>query len=354
MAAMPEHIPWAAAVSIVFVAALFVASLVLPGSIAFGRARPGGSERRYRLNGLAVFVAATVAVALTVALGLWSPSMLLERIVPLLVVANLFALVAGAILYATGPPTGGSPIRDFVLGRHPDRDWLGVDLKLFSYRPSLIALGLLNVAFAFAQWERHGVVSNAMWLYQAFTLGYVANYFHFERGKLFTWDVIEERLGWGLVWGDYVLVPFFYSLPGWFLVDRVEPLPWAAVAALVGLYLTGFVLFRGANGQKHRFKVDPTTPIGGAPPRTIGGRLLASGFWGIARKPNYTGELLMYWAWTLPCGFVSVIPYLPALWLTAFLPHRAWRDDRRCRAKYGDTWERYCAEVPYRLIPFVY
>jgi delta14-sterol reductase len=352
--AMPGHVPWAVIVWIGFVAALFLASLVLPGRTALGRPRPDGSERRYRLNGLAVFVAAALVAALTTAFGLWSPAILLARIGSLLIVANVFALVAGVILYVTGRPTGASRATDFVLGRHADPSWRGVDLKFFSYRPSLIALGLLNVAFAFTQWERHGVVTNAMWLYQLFTLGYVANYFHFEHGMLFTWDLIEERFGWGLVWGDYVLVPFFYSLPGWYLVDRVESLPGIVVVALVALYVTGFVFFRGANGQKHRFKVDPAAPIWGAPPKTIGGRLLVSGFWGIARKPNYTGEILMYWAWTLPCGFVSVIPYLPALWLTAFLPHRAHRDDRRCREKYGETWERYCREVPYRLIPFVY
>ena len=35
-------------------------------------------------------------------------------------------------------------------------------------------------------------------------------------------DVIAERFGWMLIWGDYVLVPFFYSLPGWFLVRNEE------------------------------------------------------------------------------------------------------------------------------------
>ena len=86
-------------------------------------------------------------------------------------------------------------------------------------------------------------------------------------------------------------------------------------------------MFRGANEQKHRFKLDPAARIWGATARTIDGRLLVSGFWGLARKPNYAGEILIYWAWTLPCGFASIVPYLPAIWLTCFLPHRALRDD---------------------------
>ena len=171
---------------------------------------------------------------------------------------------------------------------------------------------------------------------------------------LSTWDVLEERFGWALVWGDYVLVPFFYSLPGWYLVDRLTPIPTPAVAGLIAMYALGFWLFRGANEQKHRFKLDPTARIWRRPPETIGGRLLVSGFWGMGRKLNYTGELLIYYAWTLPCGFASPVPYLPALWLTCFFPHRAWRDDRRCREKYGALWTVYCARVRWRMLPFLF
>jgi len=336
------------------VALLFAASRVLPGRVREGRARPDGGHRRYRLNGLAVFACAAAAVAATTLAGLWSPSVILRFAWPLFVAANVFALAASALLWLAGRNHRPRRLRDFFAGAEADPTWLGVDLKLFSYRPSLIALALLNVAFAFAQWERHGTVSMSMWLYQAFTLLYVANYFHFEHGMLFTWDLLEERFGLGLVWGDYVLVPFFYSLPGWYLVDRVAPLPAAVTTGLILLYTAGFWMFRGANEQKHRFKLEPAAPVWGDPPEALGGRLLVSGFWGLLRKPNYTGEILIYWAWTLPCGSGSLVPYLPALWLTAFLPHRALRDDRRCRDKYGELWARYCARVRYRMLPFVF
>ena len=29
----------------------------------------------------------------------------------------------------------------------------------------------------------------------------------------------------------------------------------------------------------------------------------------------------------------------------------AYRDDQRCRAKYGKYWEQYCKEVPYKIVP---
>jgi delta14-sterol reductase len=171
---------------------------------------------------------------------------------------------------------------------------------------------------------------------------------------LYTWDIIAEPFGGMLVWGDYVLVPFFYSIAGWFLVDQLEPLGAATAAGLVALYLAGFCLFRGANQQKHRFKTDPGGRIWGRPAEALGGKLLVSGFWGIGRKLNYTGELCLYWAWTLLCGFDSWVPYLLPLGLALLLGHRAWRDDRRCRAKYGALWTDYCARARFRMIPFLY
>ena len=136
---------------------------------------------------------------------------------------------------------------------------------MFSYRPSLLGLGLLNASFAAVQYQLYGEITTRMWLYQAFCFAYLVNYFQFEHGMLHTWDIIAERFGGMLVWGDYVLVPFFYSIAGWYLIDQREPLEPAAGAALVALYLAGFCLFRGANEQKHRFKLDPHGTIWGKP-----------------------------------------------------------------------------------------
>ena len=75
--------------------------------------------------------------------------------------------------------------------------------------------------------------------------------------------------------------------------------------------------------------------IWGEKAEAIGGRLLISGWWGIGRHLNYTGEIGVYLALTLATGFGSFVPYLLPLWMLVLLAHRAARDDRRCRAKYG-------------------
>ena len=31
----------------------------------------------------------------------------------------------------------------------------------------------------------------------------------------------------------------------------------------------------------------------------------------------------------------------------------AFRDDRRCAAKYGKYWQSYCSAVPWKVIPYI-
>ncbi|NIS33672.1 MAG: ergosterol biosynthesis protein, partial [Actinobacteria bacterium] len=52
--------------------------------------------------------------------------------------------------------------------------------------------------------------------------------------------------------------------------------------------------------------------------------------------------------------FVSPYPYILPLTLIILLTQRAGRDDKRCRAKYGELWEQYCRKARFRIIPFLY
>jgi len=331
-----------------FVAALFVLSLLLPGPVRAGGTEPGGRASGLVVLGLSLAAAASVQI---VGPGL---APLARHFWSLVIAANLLALPATLALFCAGGVRRPLRWAEFFLGRARSPSLFGIDLKMFSYRPSLIGLAVMNLSFAALQRQETGGLSLAMAAYQLFTLLYVANYFHFERGMRFTWDIIEERFGWGLVWGDYVLVPFFYCLPALYVFLRPNPLPVAALPPLIASYCFGFWLFRGANGQKHRFKETPGAPIWGRAPRVLGGRLLVSGFWGIGRKLNYTGELMMYLSWTLLSGFQSWVPYLLPAWLLGLLAQRAARDDRRCHAKYGALWDEYCRHARFRMFPFLY
>ena len=346
----------AAAMALAFVGVLFLGSILLPGR-RFEGPEVNGEKLTYKLNGLALFLLTMGLAGLGQLAGWFSLSTLHTRFAALFVSANLFTLALSACLhYRATRRKQGSPgfRRGFFMGVDLNPAWLGVDLKFFSYRPSLIALALFNASFAAAQYETYGELTLAMALYQAFTFLYVLNYFQFEHGMVHTWDIISERFGCNLVWGDYVLVPFFYCLPGWWLIHATGPLSPVAAAAIVALFAFGFWVFRGANQQKHRFKRDPEVTIWGKPARTLDGRLLISGFWGIGRHLNYSGEICVYLAFALTTGFASWAPFLLPAWLAGLLWHRSRRDDRRCRAKYGELWERYRRRVRFAMLPYIY
>ena len=88
-------------------------------------------------------------------------------------------------------------------------------------------------------------------------------------------------------------------------------------------------------------------------PTKRGTRLLISGYWGLARKINYTGDWLMGLAWCLCCGGISPLAYFYAAYFFVLLVHRAARDDHFCSVKYGADWPKYKAKVPAIFIPGV-
>ena len=356
------------AMALGFVLFLFVLSKIVPGKRQLGVPLEDGSRIRYVLNGLAIFLVTAVVLGAANALGAangleWlSLSAIYTHFWALFVAANVLSVGMTAALFFGGKRKEGAHrhegslglVKDLWYGVELNPTWLGVDVKMFSYRPSLIGLAVINASFAVVQWERYGELTTQMILYQCFTFIYVFNYFQFEYGMLYTWDIVQERFGFMLVWGDYAFVPFAYSVVGWFLVDRSDALPgWAAIG-LVLMFATGLWVFRGANQQKDEFKRDPKTLIWGKPAKTLGGKILVSGFWGIGRKLNYTGEIMVYWSFTLLAGDSSLIPYLLPTWLITLLVHRAWRDDKRCRTKYGPLWEEYCEKARFKMIPFIY
>ena len=85
-----------------------------------------------------------------------------------------------------------------------------------------------------------------------------------------------------------------------------------------------------------------------------GTKLIVSGYWGAARKINYTGDWLMSVAWCLTTGVGSPIPYFYCTYFAVLLVHRALRDDHACAEKYGADWPEYKKRVPYLFIPYLF
>ncbi len=85
-----------------------------------------------------------------------------------------------------------------------------------------------------------------------------------------------------------------------------------------------------------------------------GTKLMISGWWGWARKINYTGDWLMSLAWCLLCGPTHALPFFYCIYFGVLLAHRAARDDHFCALKYGKDWDRYKKAVPSLFLPGIY
>jgi Delta14-sterol reductase len=350
-----------------FIGMLFVCALVLPGLERRGYPLPNGEQKDYKLHGMTFFFLLHIAVGIAIFGFSISFTPIVRHFWSLFIVANVIAMLWALALYAYGKRGGpvliseiGHDLRlpgwvkDLWLGNELNPTWLGVDLKMFMYQPSLLGVYLIVISFANAQYDRHGVITPQMWCFVGFWFAYLFTHYVKEEFMLSTWDITDENFGFMLVWGDLVYVPFLYSLPGFWLVDETTPFTIAQWMSLTAFFLIALTIFRGANWQKERFKHDPQARIWGKPAQTIGKKLLISGWWGIGRKLNYTGEIGVYLSFALCAGLAHWQPYLLPLSLLLLLTQRAARDDKKCRAKYGPLWEEYCRTAKFRMIPFVY
>lgn len=74
----------------------------------------------------------------------------------------------------------------------------------------------------------------------------------------------------------------------------------------------------------------------------------------MVRHASYVGSVTYSIAACLACGTDSLFPHTEGLIVMAMVAHRCIRDEERCRAKYGKTWDEYCQLVPWRMIPGVF
>jgi len=337
---------------------------LVPGRIVHGR-ETGGKRLPYRMNGLVSFIVTLVVFLVLVLTGLIDPLAVYRDVGSLISVAiictflfSILLAIFGSLGAADRAPSA-SALHNFFMGYSLNPRIGSFDLKLFfEARPSLIGWIILCFVYAAVQYRTEGFVSTPMILACLFPFGYVLDYFIHEEAILSTMDIVHDRFGFMLCFGDSVWVPFTYSVQACYLVHRVKTLPAWAVAALVLLFAAGYLAFRLTNLQKHRFRENPDRPIWGRKPQYIqtrqGSKLLVSGFWGWSRHFNYVGDIAMALAWSLPCRFGSLLPYFYPIYFTALLVHRERRDFRRLSAKYGADWDQYCRRVRWRILPGLY
>jgi delta24(24(1))-sterol reductase len=348
----------------------------MPGIWVTGLPVPseGHTRHRYLCNGAASWYVTLVTVALLHFSGVFRLTELADHLGPILTVAVLFANAVALAVYLTTiarrkqTRMSGNFVYDFFMGAVLNPRIGRVDLKFFiETRVSWILLFLLTLSAAAKHYQIHGNVSWPL-IFMVVAHGLYTNAcMKGEECIPTTWDIFHEKWGWMLIFWNLVGVPYVYSFNSYYLlVNSVEHSPWY-MAALFALLLGAYYIWDTAQSQRNRFRMQergtfvrrlapPQLPWGTLHnPRHLktanGGTLLIDGWWAYARKIHYTADILMALSWALSCGFGGILPYLYPVFFTIMIIHRAGRDEKRCRDKYGADWERYKAIVPGRFIP---
>ncbi|GAB5359846.1 hypothetical protein AAMO2058_000577100 [Amorphochlora amoebiformis] len=346
---------------------------VLPGTWAEGVTLPSGGKLKYKLNGFSSFLVVMFALASGHCMDVFNLAWVHDNYLQLATASIVFSSVMSIALYVSArskysipskflatPGSSGIAIYDMFMGHELNPRLGNLDLKQFcELRPGLIGWAVINASCAIKQYQTEGYITNAMYLVNIFQLIYVVDALWFEKAILTTMDITTDGFGFMLVFGDLAWVPFTYSLQARYIVafrSGVE-LSTLTVIWIVSLKIVGMAIFRGANGQKNKFRTNPKDPSVShlkTLPTERGTQLLISGWWGIARHINYFGDWVMAVSWCLPCGFDSIIPYFYAIYFAGLLIHREMRDEHNCKNKYGKDWDKYCKIVPWRIVPFLY
>lgn len=351
--------------------------------MSHGSPTPSGQVLSYHCNGFSAYCI-TLLTFITGWYGdWWSGSVVADHWLGIFVISNvigysltLFAYLKSQLFPNSECQQSGSLIYDLFMGVELNPRFGNFDWKLFwNGRPGIIGWSVINLSFAAAQYQRYGTVTNSMILVNLLQLLYVADFFWYEDWYLRTIDIAHDHFGFYLAWGDTVWLPFMYTLQSQYLLVHPNVLGWEWIGLIVLLGLAGYSIFREANNQKDRFRQasspqnapkiwsQPVTylPVnyvtvdsnGVQTPRTS--NLLTSGFFGLARHFNYLGDLMLSLSMCLATGSSShIFPYFYFFYMTVLLVHREWRDETKCRDKYGQGWSQYVEKVPWRIVPYLY
>eukprot|EP00667_Euglena_gracilis_P006114 EG_transcript_6162 len=355
-------------------------AILLPGPIVEGLPIPSENFRqlKYVCNGISCWYFTVVVSFLLHWFDLFDLTEIIDHLGSIMTWSifwgNTITWVTyfSAIAFKKTHRMSGNVLYDAFMGA-----WLNprigpLDLKMWAeVRIPWVLLFYVSVSAAVKQYRTHGHVTAAMAFMVLAHLLYVNACHKGEECIVSSWDIFYEKWGYMLIFWNLSGVPFLYCHASHYLIKANPaplPLPWTVT--MYALLLTGYYIWDTANSQKNRFRMQlkgtyldrktfPQLPWGTLKdPSYIkteqGSLLLTGGWWGIARKIHYTADLMMAFSWGGITGFGSLIPYFYVVFFIAVLTHRVSRDMQRCAAKYGKDWERYCKQVPYIFIPYVF
>lgn len=358
-----------------FFGVIFV-DLLTPGTILQGVKLRDGSHLDYKINGVNF-----MAILLTVLLGrliylngyLPELAFLYDHMLQLSLITIVFTFVMSTFLYLYSfvplqRPNGvgthekilaehgntGNWIYDWFIGRELNPRIGPVDLKyVCELKPGLPLWLLINLSCCHHQYHQTGKVYDSLIVVTFLQALYIFDGVLNESGILTMMDIVTDGFGFMLCFGDLSLVPWTYSIQARYLSQNYVELGIIPSILVVALSLIGFYIFRASNQQKSDFKAGKLNHLKSIQTPT-GSKLLIEGWWGLSQHINYLGDWFIGLSWCLSTGFNTPITYFYAAYFGALLIHRQIRDEEKCQAKYGKTWDEYTTKVPYKIIPYVY
>lgn len=117
-------------------------------------------------------------------------------------------------------------------------------------------------------------------------------------------------------------------------------------ALVVGsiMYVVGLLTELIAEIQRKRFKADPNNR----------GKAYTGGLWQFARHINYGGYTLWRSGYAMAGGGYALGALVGAFFAWDFGTRAIPILQEYCEVRYGDGWEQFKKDTPYRLIPYVY
>lgn len=361
-------VPKAIAMECAWLAAHAVFYLLPIGRVVQGTTLRNGEVLSYRLNAFHAFVICHAGAAVCHFSGLCNLTDLADMGDALMLGAIAISAVMSVALFACSHRSGkvltamggnsGNVFYDFWIGRELNPRTGFLDWKFMcELRPGLIGWSILNWAYV-AKGVALGNGELNLFLCALMQSFYVFDGLLLEVGNLTMMDIVDDGFGYMLCFGDLAWVPFIYTVQCRYLAFHPQHLSPLYTGLCLALCALGYLLFRGANTEKDRFRKNPKDPQVAhlrLMKTSKGKSLIVSGFWGVSRHPNYVGDWLMALSWGVMCGVNSVLPFFHSVYFGVLLMHRQLRDEEAMLEKYGAAdWRRFCEIVRYRLIPYVY
>ncbi len=345
----------------------------------YGPENVDGSKPVYADNGLVFWIVTSVLVS-GMCIFKKVTNSLTENFIPIILTFNIIGLLLVSCLYfkdrndyhdkEKDDAEGTSGLFRFYRGLKFHPKLLGVDIKQWTNcRFGMISWQIIILVLFFYSLHNYGF-NIAIFVTVLLQTIYIGKFFWWETGYFNTLDITLDRAGYYICWGCLVFVPAFYTFTTYYLTNKNPQL--SLIIGLVILLAGLFFIYKNyeVDKQKEDFKANKeNTIINGEKAKymdveyekkekilgkeneiNVKSKLLLSGHWGQARHKNYTYEILLSGCWSAVGYQHGFAPFTYLVYIITLLVHRTIRDEKKCKDKYKNYWNKYCEKVPHRFI----